>query len=254
MNTPLLEIRNLKKSFGSLEVLKGIDLTVDVGEVIFLIGPSGGGKSTFARCINFLEKPTCGDVIFSGQVMCQDRNGGHYKAPEKLVRLARGDMPMVFQHFNLFAHRTALENVIEAPIWVQGRNRSEAIEDALRLLGEVGLRDKADYYPAQLSGGQKQRVAIARALAMHPKLILFDEPTSALDPELVAGILETIRSLADKGMTLIVVTHEMGFARKLADTVHFFSDGRILESGPPDRIFDHPETDRLSEFIRSILR
>ncbi|QRM33342.1 amino acid ABC transporter ATP-binding protein (plasmid) [Microvirga sp. VF16] len=250
----MLQIRNLHKSFGSLEVLKGIDLTVQAGQVIFLIGPSGGGKSTLVRCVNFLERPTSGEIIFNGQTMCQDRTGGHFTAPDKLLRSARSDMPMVFQHFNLFAHRTALENVIEGPIWVQRRARSEAIEDALRLLGEVGLKDKADYYPAQLSGGQKQRVAIARALAMHPKLILFDEPTSALDPELVAGILETIRSLADAGMTLIVVTHEMGFARKLADVVHFFSDGRILESGPPERIFDYPETERLSEFIRTILR
>lgn len=254
MSQPLLSVQGLHKSFGALKVLRGVDFTVRSGEVAFLIGPSGGGKSTLVRCINFLETPTSGEIVFDGETLCQMRGVRFHQAPERMLRAARSEMPMVFQHFNLFSHRTVLENVIEGPVLVQKRPREEAIEDALRLLGEVGLRDKVDSYPDQLSGGQKQRIAIARALAMHPKLILFDEPTSALDPELVTGILETIRSLADKGMTLVIVTHEMGFARKLADVVHFIADGTIVESGPPDRIFDHPESKRLSGFIKSIIR
>lgn len=251
---PLLKIVGLRKSFGALAVLKGVDLSVQSGEVAFLIGPSGSGKSTLVRCINFLETPTAGAITFEDQPLCGIRNGSFHIAPEKKLRVARSHMPMVFQQFNLFAHRTVLENVIEGPILIKGSTREEAIADAVRLLAEVGLSDKVDFYPDQLSGGQKQRVAIARALAMHPKVILFDEPTSALDPELVTGILDTIRSLADKGMTLIIVTHEMGFARKLADVVHFMADGLIVESGPPDQIFDNPQSPRLGGFIRSILR
>ncbi|MFA1677403.1 amino acid ABC transporter ATP-binding protein [Rhizobium mongolense] len=254
MSQPLLSVQGLHKSFGALKVLRGVNFTVRSGEVAFLIGPSGGGKSTLVRCINFLETPTSGEIVFDGHTLCEMRDGRFQQAPERVLRAARSDMPMVFQHFNLFSHRSVLENVIEGPVLVQRRPREEAIEDALRLLGEVGLRDKADSYPDQLSGGQKQRIAIARALAMHPKLILFDEPTSALDPELVTGILETIRSLADKGMTLVIVTHEMGFARKLADVVHFIADGTIVESGHPDQIFDYPESKRLSGFIKSIIR
>ncbi|MER9256624.1 amino acid ABC transporter ATP-binding protein [Mesorhizobium sp. M0598] len=254
MSQPLLSVQGLHKSFGALKVLRGVDFTVRSGEVAFLIGPSGGGKSTLVRCINFLETPSSGEIVFDGETLCEARGGRFHHAPERMLRAARSEMPMVFQHFNLFSHRTVLENVIEGPVLVQRRPRAEAIEDAIRLLGEVGLREKADSYPDQLSGGQKQRIAIARALAMHPKLILFDEPTSALDPELVTGILETIRSLVDKGMTLVIVTHEMGFARKLADVVHFIADGTIVESGPPDRIFDHPESKRLSGFIKSIIR
>jgi len=250
---PLLSVRALHKSFGALNVLKGVDLSVRSGEVSFLIGPSGGGKSTLIRCINFLETPSSGEISFDGRSLCHEDGRLFHVAPERVLRAARSEMPMVFQHFNLFTHRTVLENVIEGPILVKGRRRDEAIADAERLLREVGLHDKSDFYPDQLSGGQKQRVAIARALAMQPKLILFDEPTSALDPELVAGILDTIRGLADLGMTLIVVSHEMAFARKLADVVHFIADGAIIESGPPDRIFDNPQSPRLSGFIRSIL-
>ncbi|MCA1444163.1 amino acid ABC transporter ATP-binding protein [Ensifer sp. IC4062] len=250
----MLRIEELHKSFGALNVLKGVSLSVRLGEVAFLIGPSGSGKSTLVRCINFLETPTAGTIKFEGETLCGMRNGAFYVAPEKKLRAARSHMPMVFQQFNLFAHKTVLQNVIEGPIQIKGSRREEAIADAMRLLGDVGLREKVDYYPDQLSGGQKQRVAIARALAMHPKVILFDEPTSALDPELVTGILDTIRGLANKGMTLIIVTHEMGFARKLADVVHFMADGHIIESGPPDQIFDRPESPRLSSFIRSILR
>ncbi|SCW73840.1 amino acid ABC transporter ATP-binding protein [Ancylobacter rudongensis] len=250
---PLLSVRGLHKSFGALHVLKGVDLAVRSGEVAFLIGPSGGGKSTLIRCINFLETPSSGEITFDGRPLCHEDGRIFHLAPERVLRAARSEMPMVFQHFNLFSHRTVLENVIEGPIMVKRRPRAEAIADAERLLREVGLHDKSDFYPDQLSGGQKQRVAIARALAMRPKLILFDEPTSALDPELVAGILDTIRALADRGMTLVVVSHEMAFARKLADVVHFIADGTIMESGPPDRIFDNPQNPRLSGFIRSIL-
>ncbi len=250
---PLLSVRQLHKSFGDLEVLKGVDIAVHPSEVTFLIGPSGGGKSTLLRCVNFLDVPNAGEIVFDGQRLCHEDGNLFQVAPERVLRHARSEMPMVFQHFNLFTHRTVIQNVIEGPVIVQRRRRDEVIVEAEEILRRVGLRDKADHYPDQLSGGQKQRVAIARALAMHPRLILFDEPTSALDPELVAGVLDTIRTLADEGMTLIVVSHEMGFARKLADLIHFISDGRIVESGSPEQIFDRPENDRLAGFIRSIL-
>jgi ABC-type polar amino acid transport system ATPase subunit len=250
---PLLTIRGLRKNFGSNIVLKGVDLKVMPGEVTFLIGPSGGGKSTLLRSINFLETPTGGEIVFSGLRLCHQDGGIFKRAPERVIRDARAQMPMVFQHFNLFTHRTVLENVIEGPTIVQSRPRDEAVEDALDILDRVGLRDKADHYPAQLSGGQKQRVAIARALAMRPRLILFDEPTSALDPELVAGVLDTIRGLAEEGRTMVVVSHEMSFARKLADRIHFVSGGIVEESGTPDEIFDQPRSDRLKSFMRSIL-
>jgi ABC-type histidine transport system ATPase subunit len=232
---PLLSVRGLQKRFGSHEVIKNIDLEVSPGSVTFLIGPSGGGKSTVLRCMNFLETPSAGEITFAGE------------------RLCRAQMPMVFQHFNLFAHRTALENVIEGPILVLGRSREQAVADGRELLRRVGLLERADAYPAQLSGGQKQRVAIARAVAMEPSLILFDEPTSALDPELVAGVLDTIRTLAEENRTMVVVSHEMAFARRLADRVHFVADGVIAESGSPDEIFDAPKSERLKQFIRSIL-
>jgi ABC-type polar amino acid transport system ATPase subunit len=250
---PLLEIRGLSKSYGATRVLENVDLKVAAGEVTFLIGPSGGGKSTLLRCINFLETPTGGEIVFDGARLCHEDGNLFQRATERTIREARARMPMVFQHFNLFSHRTVLQNVIEGPIVVQKRPREEATEAALAILAKVGLADRADFYPAQLSGGQKQRVAIARALAMRPKLILFDEPTSALDPELVAGVLDTIRGLAEEGMTMVVVTHEMKFARHLADAVHFVAGGHIEESGPPARIFDAPESDRLKSFIRSIL-
>jgi ABC-type polar amino acid transport system ATPase subunit len=250
----LLSVRNLRKFFGHLEVLRGVDLTVKQGEVSFLIGPSGGGKSTVLRCINFLETPTGGEITFGGQRLCYQDAAGFKRLPERAIREARSQMPMVFQHFNLFAHKTVLENVIEGPVIVQKKPKEEAIAGAREVLKRVGLSDKLDSYPAQLSGGQKQRVAIARALAMQPRLILFDEPTSALDPELVAGVLDTIRALAEEDRTLIVVSHEMSFARKLADRVHFIDEGSIIESGSPARIFDAPESSRLKTFIGSILR
>ncbi|MBS7532654.1 amino acid ABC transporter ATP-binding protein [Ancylobacter sonchi] len=249
----MLQVRALHKSFGAVNVLRGVDLTVNPGEVSFVIGPSGGGKSTLIRCINFLETPNAGEIMFDGRLLCREEGNVFKVEPERILRAARSEMPMVFQHFNLFSHRTVLENVIEGPVMVKRWPRDEAIAHAEKLLAEVGLADKADRYPDELSGGQKQRVAIARALAMRPKLILFDEPTSALDPELVSGILDTIRALAEQGMTLIIVSHEMGFARRLADVVHFIADGTIVESGPPARIFDNPDNPRLATFIRSIL-
>ena len=250
---PLVEIRGLRKSYGQTEVLAGVDLMVAKGEVTFLIGPSGGGKSTLLRCINFLETPSGGEIIFDGERLCHEDGNLFHSAPERILREARARMPMVFQHFNLFAHRTVLQNVTEGPLVVQKRPRAEVEAEALAILARVGLADRAGFYPAQLSGGQKQRVAIARALAMRPSLILFDEPTSALDPELVAGVLDTIRALAEEGMTLVVVSHEMKFARHLADKVHFVAGGHIEESGTPDRIFDAPESERLKSFISSIL-
>ena len=249
---PILEIEGLSKSYGDLTVLNGVNLTVRQGDVTFLIGPSGGGKSTLLRCVNFLSRPNGGNIRFAGHQLCQQDKAGFSVAPEKVLRKARSEMPMVFQHFNLFSHRTVLQNVIEAPIHVQGRPKAEAIDEAMDTLRLVGLADKRDHYPDQLSGGQKQRVAIARALAMKPKLILFDEPTSALDPELVSDVLDTIRSLAERGMTLIVVSHEMSFARKLANNIHFVAGGTIMESGTPEMIFGNPKSERLVNFIRTV--
>jgi ABC-type histidine transport system ATPase subunit len=251
---PVLKVTSLVKSFGGLEVLRGVDLAVSPGEVVFIIGPSGSGKSTLLRCINFLERPDSGSIEFSGKRLCSNDNGRFHVRPERELREARARMPMVFQHFNLFKHRTVLENVIEGPVMVLSRPRSEAVEEARKILKEVGLGDKLDAYPAQLSGGQQQRVGIARALAMRPKLILFDEPTSSLDPELVSGVLETIRRLALDGMTMVVVTHEMNFARNLASMVHFMLDGTIAESGRPDKIFYAPENERLRAFMSAMLR
>lgn len=250
---PLLEIRGLHKSYGRNQVLRNVDLKLMPGEVAFLIGPSGGGKSTILRCINFLETPTGGAIAFQGTRLCHQDGGVFAVAPEKTVRAARAQMPMVFQHFNLFSHRTVLQNIVEGPIMVQKRARVQSEAEAHALLGRVGLADKWDAYPAQLSGGQKQRIAIARALAMQPRLILFDEPTSALDPELVAGVLDTIRALAEEGRSMIVVSHEMKFARRLADRVHFIAGGIVEESGTPEQIFDAPKSERLKDFIHSIL-
>lgn len=250
---PILRVQGLRKRFGALEVLNGVDLTVRLGEVAFIIGPSGGGKTTFLRCANFLEVPDAGTVEFDGKRLCHGDGGGFHRRPEREIRQARAQMPMVFQHFNLFQHRTVLQNVIEGPTVVFKRPRKEAIEEAREILSRVGLADKLDAYPAQLSGGQKQRVGIARALAMRPRLILFDEPTSSLDPELVAGVLDTIRRLAEDGMTMVIVSHEMGFARRLADRVYFMADGMIIEAGPPKAIFEAPESARVRTFIRSIL-
>jgi ABC-type polar amino acid transport system ATPase subunit len=249
---PILEVRALHKSYGALKVLKGIDLRIQPGEVSFFIGPSGGGKSTLLRCINFLDMPTAGEIHFDGECLCRHEGEVFRPQPEARLRIARRKMPMVFQQFNLFAHRTVLENVTEGPIHVQRRNREEVIAEAVVILQQVGLDQRIHYYPDQLSGGQRQRVAIARALAMKPKVVLFDEPTSALDPELVAGVLDTIRTLADAGLTLAIVTHEMAFARKLADTIHFIADGMILESGKPETILGTGGNSRIANFIRAV--
>lgn len=252
-SAPLLSVRALHKAYDDRPILRGVDFSVAPGEVAFLIGPSGGGKSTLLRCTNFLETPSSGEIQFENRRLCDEDSGVFRLAPASEIRSARVEMPMVFQHFNLFSHRTVLENVIEGPLIVQRRARSEVEEEARQLLSQVGLPDKAAAYPAELSGGQKQRVAIARALALKPKLILFDEPTSALDPELVAGVLDIIRGLAEGGMTMLIVSHEMGFARKLADKVHFVCNGIIEESGTPDEIFERPRSERLQTFIKSVL-
>jgi ABC-type polar amino acid transport system ATPase subunit len=249
----MLKVRNLKKSFRHLQVLRGIDFEIAQAEVTFIIGPSGGGKTTFLRCLNFLEVPDSGTIEIDGLKLCYEDDSGFYRLPERRLCQARARMPMVFQHFNLWNHRTALENVIEGPVIVQKRRRSEVVEEARRILERVGLKDKLDAYPAELSGGQKQRVGIARALAMRPKLLLFDEPTSSLDPELVSGVLDLMRELAEEGLTMIVVSHEMGFAKHSANSVYFVDGGLIVESGPPAKIFSRPETERLRTFIRAIL-
>ena len=249
---PMLSIRQLHKNFSGTAVLQGIDLTVRKGEITFVIGPSGGGKSTLLRCINFLERPTSGEIVFAGDRLCSEEGAVFKVASEAVLRRARSRMPMVFQHFNLLKHRTVLQNVIEGPIMVLRRPRAEAVETAQTFLRLVGLLDRQDYYPDQLSGGQKQRAAIARALAMDPALILFDEPTSSLDPELVAGVLDTIRTLAVDGRTMIIVTHEMSFARRLAHRIHFCAEGRIVESGTAAEIFEAPRNPRLISFIQSI--
>ncbi len=251
--TAIVEIRGLYKRFGTLEVLKGVDLDVAEGETTFLIGPSGAGKSSLLRCINFLEMPSSGSIRVFGEDLCRTTEGRLELAPDAVLRRARSRMPMVFQHFNLFHHRTVLQNIIEGPTQVQGKTVAAATTEAQEILRRVGLLDKQDNYPDQLSGGQKQRVAIARALAMEPALILFDEPTSSLDPELVAEVLAMIRLLTEEGRTMIVVTHEMNFARQLADRVHFVVDGLITESGTADEIFDAPRNARLAEFIASAL-
>ena len=253
-STSILEVRALEKSFGAVRVLKGIDLRIRPGEFSFFIGPSGGGKSTLLRFINFLDMPTGGEIHFDGERLCHQDGATFRTKPEAQLRIARRKMPMVFQQFNLFAHRTVLENVIEGPIHVQRRQRDEVISEASAILHQVGLGNRLGYYPDQLSGGQRQRVAIARALAMKPKVLMFDEPTSALDPELVAGVLDTIRTLADAGLTLAIVTHEMAFARKLADTIHFVADGVILESGSPDSILGATGNSRIADFIRAVER
>lgn len=250
---PILEVSGLEKRFGSLAVLSGAGLTVNRGEVVFIIGPSGSGKSTFIRCLNFLERPDAGEISFDGVKLCGSEDSGFRCASERVLREARAKMPMVFQHFNLFRHRTVLQNIIEGPLTVLKRPRNEAVERAREILDLIGLADKYDAYPAQLSGGQQQRVGIARALAMEPKLILLDEPTSSLDPELVSGVLETIRRLAENGMTMIIVTHEMSFARRLATSVHFMLEGTFVESGSGGDVFANPKHERVRSFISSML-
>nr|WP_313957515.1 amino acid ABC transporter ATP-binding protein [Fictibacillus phosphorivorans] len=240
----MIRIENLKKSFGDLEVLKEVNLNVQESEVVVLIGASGSGKSTLLRCINFLEIKNGGRIVIEGE---------EFDPKTHNLNEVRQRVGMVFQHFNLFPHKTVLENVMEAPLKVKNQNKSEAEQEAKALLGKVGLSDKADVYPAKLSGGQKQRVAIARALAMKPDIMLFDEPTSALDPELVGEVLATMKELAQEGMTMVVVTHEMGFAKEVADEVVYMHDGQIWERGKPEELFDAPKEERTKDFLSSIL-
>ncbi|MBD7962782.1 amino acid ABC transporter ATP-binding protein [Fictibacillus norfolkensis] len=240
----MIRIENLKKSFGDLEVLKEVNLNVQESEVVVLIGASGSGKSTLLRCINFLEIKNGGRIVIEGEEIDPKTHN---------LNEVRQRVGMVFQHFNLFPHKTVLENVMEAPLKVKNQNKSDAEQEAKALLGKVGLSDKADVYPAKLSGGQKQRVAIARALAMKPDIMLFDEPTSALDPELVGEVLATMKELAQEGMTMVVVTHEMGFAKEVADEVVYMHDGQIWERGKPEELFDAPKEERTKDFLSSIL-
>jgi polar amino acid transport system ATP-binding protein len=254
MSPPMVKAEAVHKRFGRLEVLRGIDLEVQRGQVMCLLGPSGSGKSTFLRCINHLEKINAGRLSVDGELVgYRERGGKLYELREREVARKRGEIGMVFQHFNLFPHMTALENVTLAPIRVLGVSRPEARKRAATLLRRVGLADKVDTYPVALSGGQQQRVAIARALAMQPKLMLFDEPTSALDPELVGEVLDAMRELAREGMTMIVVTHEMGFAREVADTVVFMDAGVVVESGPPAEVLGAPKHERTRSFLSKVL-
>ena len=240
----LIEVKGLKKHFGKLQVLRGIDEQIHAGEVVVIIGPSGSGKSTFLRCLNLLETPTGGDVIFEGESVM--------KAGKNINQL-RERMGMVFQQFNLFPHLSVLENICIAPMKVKKAQRAQIELRALKLLDRVGLGDKAKAYPGQLSGGQKQRVAIVRALAMEPDVMLFDEPTSALDPEMVGEVLDVMKSLAREGMTMVVVTHEMGFAREVGDRVLFMDEGIIMEQGTPEEIFGNPQNPRTQDFLRKVL-
>ena len=238
----MIEIRNLVKKFGDHEVLKGVSETIKDNEVVCVIGPSGSGKSTFLRCINLLEKPTEGEILLDGELV-----------REKTINETRARMGMVFQQFNLFPHKTVLENITLAPMKVKKMNRSEAEEKARSLLERVGLGNRGDAYPSELSGGQQQRVAIARALAMDPEVMLFDEPTSALDPEMVGDVLEVMRELAENGMTMVIVTHEMGFVREVADRVFFMDQGYIMEQGAPEKLFTAPENERTKSFLGKVL-
>jgi polar amino acid transport system ATP-binding protein len=250
----MVEARAVRKAFGDNEVLQGIDLTVYAGEVISLLGPSGSGKSTFLRCINHLERIDGGEISVNGHLVGYRRhNGKKYELRPKEVAAARRDVGMVFQRFNLFPHLTAVENVMEAPVFVKGLKRAEARSRATELLQRVGMADKSAAYPAQLSGGQQQRVAIARALAMEPRLMLFDEPTSALDPELVGEVLDVMKRLAAEGMTMIVVTHEIGFAREVCDRVVFMDGGVIVEQGAPRDVFTNPQHARTRAFLSKVL-
>lgn len=240
----MIEVKNLEKSFGKNHVLRGINETINEGEVVCIIGPSGSGKSTFLRCLNLLEQPTSGEVILDGEKI---------NAPDRDIDKIREKLGMVFQNFNLFPHMSVLDNITMAPIKVKGQARGEAEAEARRLLDVVGLLDKAEAYPSSLSGGQKQRVAIARALAMKPEIMLFDEPTSALDPEMVGEVLAVMKQLAEDGMTMVIVTHEMGFAREVADRVLFIDGGVILEQGMPEEIFGNPQNERTQTFLSMVL-
>jgi polar amino acid transport system ATP-binding protein len=254
MNEVMVDARSVRKSYGSNDVLNGISLTVEQGEVLCIIGPSGSGKSTFLRCLNHLESINGGRIYVNGELMGYRQVGNVlYEMKAKDIAKARQGIGMVFQRFNLFPHLTALQNIIEAPIGVAGMNPEEAKTLGLELLEQVGLGDKGEHYPSQLSGGQQQRVAIARALAMKPKLMLFDEPTSALDPELVGDVLDVMKNLAKAGMTMIVVTHEMGFAKEVADKVVFIDKGQIVESGSPKQVLDNPQEARTRAFLNKVL-
>ncbi|OKI10617.1 arginine ABC transporter ATP-binding protein [Streptomyces sp. CB02056] len=251
---PMVRAENVHKSYGLVEVLKGIDLEVRQGEVFCLIGPSGSGKSTFLRCINHLEKINGGRLWVDGELVGYRQKGDRlHELRDREVALKRRDIGMVFQRFNLFPHMTAVENVMEAPVQVKGESRADARERGMALLERVGLADKAKNYPSQLSGGQQQRVAIARALAMKPKLMLFDEPTSALDPELVGDVLDVMRGLAEEGMTMVVVTHEMGFAREVGDALVFMDGGVVVESGNPREVLTDPQHERTRAFLSKVL-
>ena len=241
----MIEVKNLEKSFGDLHILKGITTTIEKGEKVVIIGPSGSGKSTFLRCLNRLEQPTSGQILFEGQDLT--------RMPDKQLYAVREKMGMVFQHFHLFPHLTIRKNITLAPVKLGLMNQQQANETAERLLKKVGLSDKAEQYPNQLSGGQKQRIAIARALAMNPDVMLFDEPTSALDPEMVGEVLELMRELASEGMTIVVVTHEMGFAREVASRVMFMDGGKIMEENAPQEFFSNPKNPRLREFLYKVL-
>ena len=240
----MIEVNNLTKTFGSLTVLNGITETVRQGEKVVIVGPSGSGKSTFLRCLNLLEQPTDGQIFFEGEEITD---------PKCDINRIRQRMGMVFQHFNLFPHLSILKNITLAPVTLKLMSKEEASENALKLLNRIGLADKADAYPAMLSGGQKQRIAIIRALAMNPEVMLFDEPTSALDPEMVGEVLELMRGLAEDGMTMICVTHEMGFAREVANRILFMDEGRILEEAPPEEFFANPKNARAKEFLSKVL-
>jgi polar amino acid transport system ATP-binding protein len=254
VETPMVHAEGVRKHFGKVAVLQGIDLTVERGQVCCLLGPSGSGKSTFLRCINHLEKLDGGRLSVDGAPVGYRQQGDRlYELKERDIARSRRDIGMVFQRFNLFPHMTAEQNVMEAPMKVAGVARDEARADARRLLDRVGLADRADRYPAQLSGGQQQRVAIARALAMKPKLMLFDEPTSALDPELVGEVLDVMRQLASEGMTMVVVTHEIGFAREVADTAVFMDDGVVVEAGTPRQVLGDPQQERTRAFLSKVL-
>ena len=240
----MIEVKNLKISFGKLNVLKDVSIKIEKGEKIVIIGPSGSGKSTFLRCLNRLETPDGGQILFEGNDLTD---------PKTNLDLCRQKMGMVFQHFNLFPHLTVLQNITLAPVTLKLKTQEEAEKEAMQLLERIGLPDKANVYPSTLSGGQKQRIAIVRSLAMHPDVMLFDEPTSALDPEMVGEVLEVMKDLAREGMTMVVVTHEMGFAREVADRVLFMNEGYIEEEGKPDQLFQNPKSERLKQFFKSIL-
>ena len=256
MSQKLIEVKDLKKYYnrGAIKALDGVSVDIDRGDVMVVIGPSGSGKSTFLRSLNLLEQPTGGSIVFDGVDITKKREKGVDGKMHKLnIDQHRQKMGMVFQHFNLFPHMTILDNMTLAPVQVKHMNKADAEQKALGLLARVGLADRADAYPIQLSGGQKQRVAIVRALMMEPEVMLFDEPTSALDPEMVGEVLEVMKELALGGMTMVVVTHEMGFAKEVGNRVLFMADGKLVEQGSPTDIFDHPQSERLQDFLAKVL-